>query len=104
MITTNGQVAQQTATVDSIAAPTTQPQQSFGRTLWEAWKAYSHRAGGYQAEVLLSAVYFLVLGPSVMVARLTGSKLLDLSFEKRQSYWIKRQPAEKTLAAMERQF
>jgi hypothetical protein len=82
-----------------------EPQEpSFGRTLWEAWKAYSHRAGSYQAEVLLSLVYFLVLGPSAIIARLTGTKLLDLSTRPQPSYWKPRPPSEKTLAALERQF
>jgi hypothetical protein len=72
--------------------------------LWEAWKAYAHRAGGYQTQVLLSAVYFLVLGPSGLAARLAGTKLLDLDTEPRASYWTKRTPDEKTLAALERPF
>jgi hypothetical protein len=72
--------------------------------LWDAWKAYSRRAGGYQAYLLLSAAYFLALGPSVLVARLAGTRLLDLDARPRSSYWIERKPAEKTLAALERQF
>src|SRR5919202_7038996 len=54
------------------------PQPGLGRVIWDAWRAYTHRAGGYQAQVLLSAVYYLVLGPSVLVARLFGTRLLDL--------------------------
>jgi hypothetical protein len=76
----------------------------LARVLWDAWKAYSHRASGYQTTLLLSAIYFLVLGPSALVARLFGTKLLDLDSRPRSSDWIERKPAEITLAALERQF
>lgn len=83
-----------------------QPRQrdSLARTLWDAWKAYSHRAGGYQSQLLLSSVYFFVLGPSVIIARLTGTKLLDLDRKPRPTYWLDRPPAEKSLEALGRQF
>jgi hypothetical protein len=80
------------------------PEPGLFRVLWDAWKTYSHRASGYQTNLLLSAVYLLVLGPSAIVARLFGSKLLDLDSRPRSSYWIERKPAENTLAALERQF
>jgi hypothetical protein len=82
------------------------PQPGLGRVIWDAWRAYTHRAGGYQAQVLLSAVYYLVLGPSVLVARLFGTRLLDLDRDQRASYWIERKPLEgsKSLSALERQF
>jgi hypothetical protein len=73
-------------------------------TLWTAWKAYSHRAATYQGELLLSAVYLLVLGPSGLIARLFGKQLLDLSTTPRASYWIPRKSAENSLAALQRQF
>ena len=74
------------------------------RELWEAWKAYAERAGGYQAQVLLSLVYFLVLGPSALIGRLAGAKLLDLDRRPRASYWIERPKPDPSLKAMERQF
>ena len=77
---------------------------SLGRVIWDAWKAYTHRAGEYQAQVLLSLVYYLVLGPSVLVARLFGTKLLDLDPRPRPSYWIERKPLDNSLASLERQF
>ena len=80
------------------------PQPGIGRVIWDAWRDYTHRAGGYQAQVLLSAVYYLVLGPSVLVARLFGTRLLDLDRRPRASYWIERKPLDKSLSALERQF
>jgi hypothetical protein len=72
--------------------------------LWEAWKAYSHRAGGYQAQVLLSLVYFVILGPSAIIARAFGNHLLDLDTRQRASYWLQREPFEATERAMQRPF
>jgi hypothetical protein len=74
------------------------------RELWRAWLAYAERAGGYQAQVLLSLVYFLVLGPSALVGRLTGARLLDLDRRPRPSYWLERPSPDPSLRAMERQF
>jgi hypothetical protein len=72
--------------------------------VWDAWKAYSHRAGGYQATALLSLLYYLVLGPSALFARLTRSRLLDLDMRPRATYWIERPKADTSMAAQERQF
>ena len=80
------------------------PEPGLGRVIWDAWRAYTHRAGGYQAQVLLSAVYYLVLGPSVLAARAFGTRLLDLDRGRRASYWIERKPLGKSLAELERQF
>jgi hypothetical protein len=82
----------------------TERQPGLGRVVWNAWRDYTHRAAGYQAQVLLSLVYYLVLGPSVPIARLTGSRLLDLDRAQKPSYWIEREPLDKTLSALERQF
>ena len=71
--------------------------------LFEAWKAYAHRAGTYQTRVLLTLVYALVLGPAALVARAFGTRLLDLQTGS-ASTWISRPDQEKTLAALRRQF
>ena len=59
-------------------------------TLAAGWKAYAGYASRYQSLVLLSAIYYLVLGPSVLLARLVGTRLLDLDRRPRASYWIER--------------
>jgi hypothetical protein len=70
--------------------------------LWQAWKAYAHRATSYQTRVLLSGVYLLVLGPGAMLARLFGNRLLDL--DRGSSSWIARGPQDTTLQGLRRQF
>jgi hypothetical protein len=69
----------------------------------EVWKAYAHRAGGYQTRVLLNIVYVVILGPAAFVARLVGTHLMDLS-PTGGSTWLERPAAEKSLAALRRQF
>jgi hypothetical protein len=70
--------------------------------LWQAWKAYAHRATSYQTRALLSVVYLLMLGPAAMLARLFGSRLLDL--DRGSSSWIARGPQDTTLQGQRRQF
>ncbi len=79
-------------------------QPSWWRLLWDGWTAYAKRAGGYQGQVLLTIVYFVVLGPSAIVSRLTGNQLLDLDARPRESYWIEREREPSTLSTLERQF
>jgi hypothetical protein len=71
---------------------------------WEAWKAYAHRAGGYQTQVMLTIVYLLILGPAVLVQGLFSTRLLDLNPGPGQTSWVVRGPHEATLEASRRQF
>jgi hypothetical protein len=71
--------------------------------LLEVWKAYTHRAAGYQTRVLLTLVYALILGPAALLGRLFGARLLDLDASRR-STWMVRSDQEKTLAWLRRQF
>ena len=72
--------------------------------LWDAWRAYAHRAASYQSRAMLNATYFLVFGPGASVARGLGARLLDLDRRPRESYWIARRPVSATLEGLERQF
>jgi hypothetical protein len=70
--------------------------------LWEAWKAYAHRAASYQSTVLLTIVYALVLGPGALLGRMFGARLLDL--QSSGSTWIVRPSGRETLESLKRQF
>jgi hypothetical protein len=72
--------------------------------LWDAWQAYAHRAGGYQTRMLLTAVYWVVLGPGALIGRLFSARLLDLNPGPSQSSWRTREPGDATLDALRRQF
>ena len=71
--------------------------------VWEAWKAYTHRAASYQTRALLTIVYLVVLGPGALLARLFGARLLDLD-RAGVSSWMLRPPQDKTLDGLRRQF
>jgi hypothetical protein len=51
---------------------------------------------------MLTLVYTLVLGPGAVIARLVGTRLLDL--DRASSSWITRGPQDKTLPGLRRQF
>ena len=70
--------------------------------LWQAWKAYAHRATSYQSRALLTLVYVLVLGPGAVLARLLGTRLLDV--DRASSSWIARGRQDNTLPGLRRQF
>ena len=101
-MTTTNEPTISAAIASELGGPAPTP--GLGRVMWDAWKSYSLRAGGYQTEVLLSLVFFLILGPSMALQQTFGKKLLDLDPKHRPSYWIKRAPVDKSMAWMERQF
>lgn len=72
--------------------------------LWNGWKAYSRQAARYQSTFLLSLVYYLILGPTSVVVRLLGVRLLDLDSSPRRSYWRARPLTPMTLDALRRQY
>jgi hypothetical protein len=69
-----------------------------------AWKEYAHRAASYQTRALLTVAYLVMLGPSALIGRLFGSRLLDLRADTARSTWMVRAPAERSLDAARRQF
>jgi hypothetical protein len=92
-------------TVPSGESPAVQPAAAaLASLLWNGWKAYSRRAARYQSTLLLSLVYYLVLGPTSVVVRLVGVRLLDLDSSPRPSYWRARPLAPTTLDALRRQY
>ena len=80
------------------------PTSSLGRVAAHAWTAYAARAGRYQSEVLLTLVYYVVFGPSVLAARLTGKRLLPYVEGPASTYWVQRPAADTRLVAHTRQF
>ena len=72
--------------------------------IWLGWKEFTHRATVYQTIVFLNVLYAAVLGPSAAVARLVGTRLIDLETSRRSSYWTERKPTLKTIAEMTRQY
>src|SRR5437879_198620 len=108
MITTNGKVTYSNngvAAVESGFHSPASPTRGLPRVLWNAWREYGHRIATYQTELLLSLVYFLVLGPSGWFAGLSGKRLIGLGIvPKASSYWIRRKAPDTSMLGMQRQF
>jgi hypothetical protein len=45
------------------------------RRLWEAWKVVALRIGHFQSRVIMVVLYFVVVGPIALCARLLGDPL-----------------------------
>jgi len=73
------------------------------RWVGEVWKAYAHRAGSYQTRVLLTLVYFVILGPVGFIGRLSGANLMDTSAGAK-STWLTRPKGDRSLGGLRRQF
>jgi hypothetical protein len=50
-------------------------QPSLPRRIWNGWKRVARKIGDFQARVILSVFYFLVLAPFALVSRLSGDSL-----------------------------
>ena len=47
------------------------------KKLWEKWKAFGHKVGNFQARLILTVFYFIVICPFAAVVKF-GSKPLRL--------------------------
>ena len=59
------------------------------KALWEAWKRVAHRIGNFQARVILTALYSVLLLPFGLAARLFSD---PLRIKSRPSHWTERAP------------
>lgn len=74
------------------------------RLLWWFWTDYTHEVAEYQSAIWLGAVYYLVVGPTSLVLRLTGRSLLPSTFGRGRSHWVARPPVQRDLAELRRQY
>jgi|GEM_PF-3420922 len=47
------------------------------KTIWAAWKAFTHGLVKVQSQVLMALVYFLALGPVSLFIKLSPRRRLD---------------------------
>jgi len=75
------------------------------RPLHKAWMTLSILLGWVMTRVILSVLFYLVITPIGLIARLSGKQFLDLKIDKsRASYWEKRKNVPPTPEDYERQF
>jgi hypothetical protein len=73
--------------------------------LQKLWMAFSIVMGWVMTRVILTILYYLVLTPISLVARLTGKQFLELKWNRSQSsYWNYRERREFKKEDFEKQF
>jgi hypothetical protein len=75
------------------------------RPLNKAWMTLAILLGWVMTRVILSILFYVVITPISLIARISGKQFLDLKIDKsRTTYWEKRKSAPTTPADYERQF
>ena len=59
------------------------------KTLWEAWKRIAHKIGNFQARVILTVLYSVLILPFGLAARLFSD---PLKIKTRPAKWTDREP------------
>ncbi len=70
---------------------------------WARWKRFGHVVGDFQARVLPTVIYFVVLAPYGLVVRLVSDPL-SLRRAPRPSMWISRLLEDPAIERARRQF
>ena len=72
------------------------------RQLWELWKIVAAKIGNLQARLILTALYFLLVGPIALLRRLAADPL-GRRRAAGPTYWTPRDTPDATLDAARRQ-
>ena len=67
----------------------------------KAWIKLGEILGKIIAPIVMGLIYFIIITPIGLLMRLVGKDVLNLKFNKNDSYWIKR---AKNINTMKRQF
>ena len=67
----------------------------------KAWIKLGEILGKIIAPIVMGFIYFIIITPIGLLMRLVGKDVLNLKFNKNDSYWIKR---AKNINTMKRQF
>ncbi len=60
---------------------------------WERWKVIARAIGNFQARLVLSGFYFLVVSPFALIVKAFKDPL-GLRQHRRDSFWLDRKPLE----------
>lgn len=75
----------------------------FLKRVWARWKVIAHAIGNFQARVLLTLFYFVIVPPFALVVKLAKDPL-SLRPPRGESFWIDRPEPDPTAGASRRQF
>ena len=73
------------------------------RRTWERWKAIAHVIGNFQARLLLTVFYFVVVPPFALIVKALKDPLA-LRLPRGPSFWVERPDREDSEASARRQF
>jgi hypothetical protein len=76
---------------------------ALGRRVWERWKVIAHVIGNFQARVLLTAFYFLIVPPFALIVKIFKDPL-GLRPPAGESLWLERPAPEPAAESGRRQF
>lgn len=76
---------------------------SLAKRAWRRWTVIAHIIGTFQARVLLSLFYFVIVPPFALLVKLTKDPL-QLRLSEGKSAWIERPEPPPSEAAARRQY
>jgi len=76
---------------------------SFLRRIWEDWKGFSRRMGGFQSRILLSFFFFLVVSPFAVAVKLSSDPL-RIRYRSSASHWLQKKEIKADLEDLRQQF
>ncbi len=85
-----------------MAAEKTSTSPSVWRRIWERWKVIAHVIGTFQARLILSVLYLVILPPFALIRRLGGDRLGRRPTSD-PTYWRARPADAPTLEAARKQ-
>ncbi len=71
--------------------------------LWARWKQFAQKVGDFQARVIITLLYFLILGPMGMVVRILRDPL-RIKRAPQTSVWLPKLAEKASLEFARRQF
>jgi hypothetical protein len=76
---------------------------SLIKSFWERWKAFGHKVGNFQARLILTVFYFVVICPFAAVVKY-GAKPLRLKMLHASNWVSNEAKGEDVMALARRQF
>jgi hypothetical protein len=73
------------------------------RKFWEKWKAFGHKVGNFQARLILTIFYFVVISPFAAVVKFV-SKPLRLKMLRTSNWLANQAEREDIMVRARRQF
>lgn len=77
---------------------------SLGKEIYRWWMKFAAFVAFVNAQILLTLVYFLIIGPISLIVRLMGKDYLDRAVKTSESSWKAKKPVVHSLRQSERQF